>query len=130
MALRERNVMAFAVEEIPNSANLFRKIHKNHYDSARGTVSSVAFKEEQMSVNWDKYKTARDSADQNSAAVVALVTKDCRDLGQAVRHTPIEPEQPFGPNQAHAEVCGNKTKALKEKLRDSAIVVWLKQPPG
>jgi len=72
--------MAFAVEQIPDNANLFRKIHRSHYDEKRGQESSVAFKQERMSVNWEKYKSARDSADANSAAVVALLAKVCRAL--------------------------------------------------
>jgi hypothetical protein len=47
--------MAFAVEEIPDHANLFRKIHWTHYDGTTGVVSSAAFRQERMSVNWEKY---------------------------------------------------------------------------
>ena len=79
-----------------------------------------------MSVNWDKYKSAEDSADANSSAVVALAAIDCREIGQTVEHTPIEPEQAFGPNQAHAEVCGKKTGAISGRLRDRAKIVWRK----
>jgi hypothetical protein len=119
--------MAFAVEEITDNANLFRKIHRTHYDEKRGEVSSAAFKQERLSVNWEKYKSAKDSADANSAAVVALAAKDCRELEQIIEHTPIEPDQPFGPNQAHAEVGGKKSSAVSHKLRDKAITVWMKE---
>ena len=120
--------MAFAVEEIPDNARLFRKIHKTHYDEKRREVSSAAFKQERMSVNWEKYKSsAKDSADANSAAVAALVAKDCRGLEQIIEHTPIGPDQPNGPNQAHAEVCGKKSKAVSHKLRDKATTVWLRE---
>jgi len=119
--------MAYAVEEIPDNANLFRKIHRSHYDEKDGQVSSVAFKQERMSVNWEKYKSAKDSADANSAAVVALLAKDCRALEQIIEHTPIEAAQPFGPNQAHVEICGNKNRAICQKLRDKATTVWLKE---
>jgi hypothetical protein len=80
-----------------------------------------------MSVNWEKYKSAKDSSDANSAAVVTLVAKDCRGLEQIIEHTPIEADQPFGPNQAHAEVCGHKTRAICQMLRDRATTVWLKE---
>lgn len=118
--------MAFAVETIPDDASLFRKVHRTHYDERTGVVSSAAFKQERMSVNWDKYRTAEESAAPDSAAVVALRSGDCRGLGQFVEHTPIEPDQPWGPNQAHAEVCGKKTGAISHKLRDAARTVWLK----
>ncbi len=120
--------MAFAVEEIPDHANLFRKIHWTHYDGTTGVVSSAAFRQERMSVNWEEYSTAKDSADANSSAVVAIVARDCRELRLAVEHTPVESDQPFGPNRAHAEVCGKKTGAVSRKLRDQAKTVWLRSP--
>jgi hypothetical protein len=89
--------MAFAVEEIPDNANLFRKIHQSHYDEKKGEVSSAAFKQERLSVNWEKYKSAKDSPDANSAAVVALVARHCRSLQQFIEHTPIEPDPSLWP---------------------------------
>jgi hypothetical protein len=117
--------MAFAVEIIPNDSNLFRRIHPTHL-LPEGKISSAAFKQERMSVNWDKYSDAKNSASENSVAVVALVAHDCRELGQTVEHNPIEPNQPSGPNQAHAEVCGNKKGALSGQLRDKAKTVWFR----
>lgn len=115
--------MAFVIEVIPDEDILFRRIHKTHL-TPEGEISSAAFKQPRMSVNWEKYSDAKSSADQNSAAVVALISGGCRELNQTVEHTPIEPEQPFGPNQAHAEVCGNKTGAISRKLKDIAKMVW------
>ena len=117
--------MAFAVEVIPDNSNLFRRIHYSHFLPG-GKVSSAAFKQEHMSVNWEKYSDAKTSADENSAAVVALIAGDCRAIGQTVEHMPIEPDQPFGPNQAHTEVCGSKKGALSSQLRDIAKTVWLR----
>jgi phage tail sheath protein FI len=118
--------MAFAVEEIPWDANLFRRIHRNHINPS-GIISSQAFKQEHLSVNWEKYSDAPSSTDENSAAVVALVCEECRALGQTVEHTPIEPDQPFGPNQAHVEICGNKSGTIMRQLRDIAKLVWHKR---
>ena len=115
--------MAFAVEAIPDDANLFRRIHRDHL-TPEGIISSQAFKQERMSVNWEKYIDAPSTADQNSAAVAALICGECRALNQAVEHTPIELDQPFGPNQAHAEVCGSKDKTIRHQLRDLAKMVW------
>src|ERR1022692_2286276 len=103
--------MAFAVEVIPDEANLFRRIHRNHYDVEKGTISSAAFKHDRMSVDWEKYREPARSADENSAAVAAINCGVCKSLGQTVEHTPIEPDEEFGPNQAHAEVCGDKKGA-------------------
>lgn len=118
--------MAFAIEAIPDEANLFRRIHQNHYDAKTGTISSAAFRDERMSVNWEKYSDAKNSADGNSAAVVALVSGGCKKLGQIIEHTPIEAGQPFGPNQAHTEVCGNKKGVISRQLRDIANTAWVK----
>jgi hypothetical protein len=69
--------MAFAVELIPDDSNLFRRIHHTHL-KPDGEISSAAFKQERMSVNWEKYCDAKNSADENSAVVVALVAGDAR----------------------------------------------------
>jgi hypothetical protein len=113
--------MAFPVEEIPNDAILFRKIHLNHYDEQNGRVISAAFRDDRMSVNWEKYRSAADTADSDSVFVVSLLTQKCRELKQSVEHTPIEPHQESGPNQAHVDVCGNKSRAVSQKLRDSIV---------
>lgn len=115
--------MAFAVEAIPDDANLFRRIHRIHL-TPEGTISSQAYNLERLSVNWEKYIDAQSTADENSVAVTALVCGDCRELNQAVEHTPIEPGQDFGPNQAHSEICGNKSRAIRHQLRDLAKIVW------
>ena len=114
--------MAFPVEEIPDDANLFNRIHQHHF--VEGKVSSAAFNQERLSVNWEKYRDAERTADANSLAVVALVAGECRTLQQTVVHAPIEPEEQCGPNQAHSEICGDKSKSIKRKLRDSAKLVW------
>src|SRR5579862_7814214 len=117
--------MAFAVEVIQDNDRLFRRIHFSHL-LPEGKISSAAFKQERMSVNWEKYSDAKGSADQNSAAVVALLSGDCKALGQTVEHAPIEPGQHFGPNQAHTEVCGSKKRAISAQLRDRSKTVWLR----
>ena len=115
--------MAFSVETIPDDANLFRRIHKVHL-SPEGIISSAAYNDGRLSVNWEKYSDAQSAANENSAAVTALVCGDCKQLNQTVEHTPIEPDQPSGPNQAHAEICGNKSKTIRHQLRDLAKIVW------
>ena len=121
--------MAFQVEEVPDNANLFRKIHRNHFMPG-GLVSSATFRDPRMSVNWEKYCNAEGTADSNSAAVMALVAQECRELKQTVEHTPIEPNQDLGPNQAHVEVCGDKSKVVSRQLRDKARLVWCRPAQG
>lgn len=114
--------MAFQVEEVPDNAKLFRKVHRNHFMPG-GLASSAAFRDARTSVNWEKYCNAEGTADTNSAAVMVLVAEECRELRQTVEHTPMEPDQAFGPNQAHVEVCGDKSKSVSRQLRDKARLV-------
>lgn len=118
--------MAFPVEEIPDDDLLYRRIHQKHYHADIDKISSVAFKDERMSVNWSKYSTPAEVANQSSILVVSLVARECRALSQIVEHIPIEARNPGGPNRSHSEVCGPKEKA-KAQLRDLARVVWQRE---
>ena len=121
--------MAFVVEEIQDDAVLFRRINKMHVLSFPDKISSAAFDRERMSVNWERYSNAESTAFEDSPIVVALITGDCRELSQIVEHTPIQPDNPCGlnPNQAHSEVCGKKTKSVRQKLKDKAKIAWTRQ---
>ena len=123
MVCGQRIDMAFAVESIPDDASLFRRIHRIHL-TPDGIISSQAYNNERLSVNWEKYTDAQRTAEESSVAVTALACRDCRNLNQSVEHTPIEPDQQFGPNKAHAEICGNKSKTIRHQLRDLAKTVW------
>jgi hypothetical protein len=119
--------MAFVVEEIPDEDRLFRKIRALHVPKP-GVISSAAFDEKDMSVNWEKYSSAEETADSNCPFVVALGAGFCRGLGQTVVHTPIQEGERFGPNQAHTEVCGKKTNSVKHRMRDNATIAWTRSP--
>jgi hypothetical protein len=111
-------------EHIPDPDLLYRRIHPLHFEAESQHVSSAAFQQERMSVNWAKYATPQQTASPDTPVVVSLTAGQCRNLGQSVEHTPITPPPPAISNIAHAEVCGNKTKATKKKLRDAAQIVW------
>lgn len=115
-------------EPIPDSDQLFRRIHRIFYDPESGRISSGAFDGEDMSVNWDRYATPIVTASQdetgNTRAVVSLGAFLCRSLGQTVVHDPL-PETGDAPaNPAHSLVRGRKSKPVKQKLRDAAVPVW------
>jgi hypothetical protein len=118
--------MAFIVEIIPDESRLFRRINEIHCNGD-GTVSSAAFNDSQMSVNWERYSDAASAADENSGAVASLLAGEYRGVEQLVVHCPTEPDQPFGPNRSHSEVRGKKTKSLRRKLSDMVTIVWRKQ---
>ena len=121
--------MAYPVEPIPDEDNLFRRVHSTQCNPTTGEIFSSAFDGDEMSVNWEKYSTAAQTANQHSLAVVRLNAGYCRSLGQTVIHKPLCPPESSEDNQAHSEVQGRKTKALRGKLRDNAEVVWRLQQP-
>lgn len=114
--------MAFVVEEIPPEGVLFRRIQPM-FIKPEGGISSAAYGTDNLSVNWEKYSSARATADSESVFVTAFTAGFCRELGQTVVHDPIQEGQPDGPNQAHTEVRGKKKK-IKQRLRDTATIVW------
>ncbi len=116
-------------EPIPDSAVLFRRIHKHFWINAEsGVVSSAAFDGFEMSVNWQEYATAQETGTRdttgNTVAVVSLVAGFCRTLEQTVVHDPSPPQSDQPANPAHALVRGRKSKPVKHKLRDAAVLVW------
>ena len=118
-----------APEPIPDSALLFRRIHKDFLlDSHSGLVSSAAFDGLEMSVNWQAYATAEETAAQdttgNTVAVVSLVAGICRALEQTVVHNPLPAQENTPVNPAHTLVQGRKSKPIKHKLRDASVLVW------
>ena len=117
-----------ASEPIPDSALLFRRIHRLFWNPDSGRVSSGAFSDPEMSVNWQEYATAEETGLQdttgNTVAVVSLVAQFCRNVEQTVVHNPL-PAQPDKPaNPAHALVSGRKSKPIKHKLREASVLVW------
>jgi hypothetical protein len=125
--------MAFAVEDIPGEAVLFLRVHRDQFvpsnDPTVKRPSSVCFKHFNMSVNWAKYSTAEETAKASSAAVVELITLDCKSLHQDVIHSPIQEGEPDGPNQAHSEVRGDKPKPIRDAFVRLSKVVWIRNPP-
>lgn len=116
--------MAFAVELIPDDDSLLHHVHKDMWIAAEGRPSSACFKKRpQLSVNWLKYSSVEHTRRPNSHAVISLVAGECRKLSQIVQHSPIEPDQPFGPNQAHADVIGDK-RVTADQMARLARIEW------
>jgi hypothetical protein len=115
-------------EPIPDSALLFRRIHRLFWNPDAGRVSSGAFSDPEMSVNWQAYATAQETGVQdmtgNTVAVVSLVAGFCRTVEQTVVHDPMPAQGDTPPNPAHTHVRGRKSKPIKQKLRDASVLVW------
>jgi hypothetical protein len=122
--------MAFEVEEIPGEAKLFLRVHEQHYvpsnDPTVKRPSSACFKDPNLSVNWAKYSSPKETAKPSSAAVVELVAQDCRSLQQTVIHCPIQEGEKDGPNQAHSEIRGPKEKSTRHMFVQRSKVVWVR----
>jgi hypothetical protein len=89
---------------------LHRRIHPN-FRKPDGTISSQAFRDDQLSVDRGHYRTAEDSLlNYSSFGLAALVTSSARSLEQEVV------SDPDLLNPAHALVKGHKTKAVAKAL--------------
>ena len=115
-------------EAIGDSETLLRRIHRHFFDLDSGRISSAAFDGLEMSVNWDKYADAADTAAQDSTgnilAVVSLSAGTCRNLEREVEHDPIPEAAETRENQAHSLVMGKKSRPIKQKLRYASTLVW------
>ena len=127
--------MAFEVEEIPSDARLFLRVHEQQYvvasDEPNGKkrLSSVCFRHENLSVNWEKYSSPEKTANPFSAVVVELVASECKSLNQTVKHCPIQEGEKDGPNQAHSEIRGPKSKATRYEFVRISKIVWFRDHP-
>ncbi len=124
--------MAFEVEEIPGEAKLFLRVHEKQYivpsgePNGKKRLSSVCFSHENLSVNWEKYSSPEKTANPFSAVVVEIVASACKSLNQTVKHCPIQEGETEGPNQAHSEIRGPKSKATRYEFVRISRIVWLR----
>lgn len=114
------------VENIPDKAKLFYRIHKQNYKDGKvvpGTFKEIGTTEEEkgMSTDWEKYSTPEQSRlrakkpEQNG--IVSFVTGHLRKIVLDVIHYPL----PLEKNRAHTNVRGiDSEKQLK--MRD--IYAW------
>ncbi len=109
------------VEDIPNSADLYKRVHMNHVRDRE--IIPFAFRDYEMSADWDKYSTpveTRERGPQVTAnyGVVAIPAGGARNVpGQAVIHTPDRW------NRAHSDVRGEKDEEARVKLR--RLCTWV-----
>jgi len=115
--------MSFPIEDIPDSALLYLRVHKNHIDD-EGEVNVGVFKEhgegnkKSMSTDWKNYSTPEDTRNRarkpNLNGVVHFIARNLRNLTLSVTHSPIDPNPPVEEaNQAHTDVNGNN-KPIEE----------------
>jgi len=118
--------MSFPIEDIPDSALLYFRVHKTYIDD-EGEVNVGVFKEQEegnqksMSTDWEKYSTPEDSRNRarkpNLNGIVHFIAGNLRNLTLSVTHSPIDPNPPIKANQAHTDVKGNKIPIEDDEIR-------------
>jgi hypothetical protein len=129
--------LIYPKKEIPNDAVLFRSIHFNFVDRSTLRPSASAFKDFELSCDWNRYFTSIDSwnliakqfsvktgkfKDKNHFFISSLHVLENLDLNppQAFRHDPIFnliPPKGIPNNRAHSLVIGNKEEKAAVKIR-------------
>lgn len=114
--------------EVPDQHDVYRRVPPLCWCFPKNRVSSGAFSDPEMSVDWQEYCTleqAQALGGENHGAV-ALNVKFLRDLTLKVNHDPCPPEQVE--NKAHTLVLGKKTDSICKKCRDHAMNKPLRAP--
>ena len=115
---------------IPGDERLLRRINPtwiNWDERGNATISSAAFKDEELSVNLESImlqdgRRPEDAVRTRPGYGLATITAShARSLNQAVARDP-KPEEP-----SHGVVYGRKQRAICRGLRDGAT--WIVTPP-
>jgi hypothetical protein len=114
---------------IPGDESLLRRIHPNHVnwdESGDPNISSAAFRDRELSVNLSSVmaEAGREPAEAIRGyagfGLAAITATHARSLNQSVARDP-KPDEP-----SHGIVYGEKTHAIRRKLRDGAH--WIVNP--
>jgi hypothetical protein len=114
--------MSWPVEEIPDEAGLFYRVHHGFADPD-GKPTPGAFHNNPksdpnagMSVNWDKYSTAEEARQgtRKPATEYAIVKLNAGKVRKLPNQTVVH--EPFDDNSSHSEVFGEKNTEVRAKL--------------
>ncbi len=110
-------LMGWPVETIPGNDRLFRRIPPLQYDEMAGRVTSAAFTDPDLSVNWEKYCTPEKAVRRYPTyRLAAFQAKIPREKNLEVRHTP------FRLDQSHSSVLGRKSRVIARFLAQNSFV--------
>ncbi len=120
---------SIAPEFIPDPDLLFCRVHWSQFNVKENRIARSVFGKVNQSVDWSKYATreetlARHRKPEEIRPVASIAAGACRDLNQTVVHVPLESTDPGGPNRAHSEIRGEKSKLTQSRLRDALTDVW------
>ncbi len=116
-------------EFIPDPDLLFCRVHRTQFNIKENRIARGVFEKANQSVDWSKYATrqetlARHRKPEEIRAVASIAAGACRDLNQTVVHVPLGSGDPGGPNRAHSEIRGEKSKLTQSRLRDAVGDIW------
>jgi hypothetical protein len=116
-------------EFIPNPDLLFCRVHHTQFNVKEGRITRVVFEKVNQSVDWSRYSSREETVGrhrkpQDIRGVASIDAGACRDLDQEVVHVPLGPGESGGPNRAHAEIRGAKSKETQSRLRDAVNQFW------
>ncbi len=123
----ESDVAAWEVEPIPDSDELYKRVHRNLFKPDK-TIMTGAFHHRSMSTDWAKYSSADDARNRaptpDDNAVVKMAVSEVRQIQDlAVEHSPLSE------NRSHTDVVGKKSQKVQVLLRRiSTLVIPLADP--
>jgi len=113
--------VTFPIEHIPDDDKLFRRLMPGQ--CKKGKISSAAFEDVDLSVDWEKYSTPQEALDRlpphfdkQNWKVASLKAGIPRVLGQEVKHWPTN-------NIAHSLILGEKSFQISLALSDASEIV-------
>ena len=109
--------------------DLFRGIRPEWWSNTDDRPTSAGFQDDEMSVDWCKYSTARQSFDRykrmsglSNAALVSIKVQDVISLRQKIKYDPCTINGEY--NSAHTLVIGKKNRTIARRFaREFAKVI-------
>ena len=103
-----------------------RRVHPTQLNPD-GSVSTAAFTDYSMSVNWAKLSSVDETLrGWDGYGVVSITAGLCWRLEQQIGYTPVEESPDIPVNRAHCEVIGKKTQRVRKEFKNGAK--WIRWP--
>ena len=101
--------------QFESTDEFLRRVPPIQWNSQEGRVSSAAFTDTRMSVNWAALSSVQETiAGLDRYGVVSITAELCWGLKQQIEYTPAQA------NHAHCEVVGRKTKPVRTAFSKGA----------
>jgi|GEM_PF-2488109 hypothetical protein len=110
------------IEHIDDEDNLYRRIPQYQYNEKADKIFYCAFKDYELSVDWEKCTTPQKTLEGHpNFHLASIKAKFPRTKGQVVEHSPSKR------NKAHSLVKGKKTNSIQRFLRDNSKLIFKQQ---